>query len=178
MIILSWRPTTVHLVNPTFDQREYDTNRFNLTYRGVKHTGGDSIATASLFTRRISRDLKCSSIKLWRLSVSLRSLVSISQASANESEIRERPLTRRYRVARALYVIIHPRTLFPFHEVYVGFVFRDECGGGRTISLETYKDWTEIADKRNAEVSISISMLIPLYVSAKATRQRMRRMGM
>lgn len=134
----------MHLVNPTVDQREYDTNRFNTTYQGVKRTGEgggrDSIATASLFTRRISRDLKCSSIKLWRLSVSLRSPVSISQASANESEIRERPLTRRYRVARALYVTIHPRTLF--HEVHVGFVFRDECGGGRTISLETYKDWT------------------------------------
>ena len=72
-------------------------NRFNIS---KNETYGDSIATTtSLFTtRRISRDLKGSPIKLWRLSISSRSRVSISQPSANESEIRERPLA--YRVAR------------------------------------------------------------------------------
>lgn len=103
--------TMVHLANPTFahrfNQREYDdTNRFNSTYWRVKHTG-DSICESLFTTRRIPRDLKCYPIKLWRLSVSLQSPVSISQASTNESEIRERPLARRYRVARTLYVIIH-----------------------------------------------------------------------
>lgn len=53
----------------------------------------------------------------------------------------------------------------------MGFVFRDERGGGRTISSETYRDWTGNADKRNAEVSISISMLIPLYVPRKRYRR-------
>jgi len=28
----------------------------------------------------------------------------------------------------------------PFYEVHVSFVFRDERGGGRTLSLETYRD--------------------------------------
>lgn len=171
VIIPSWRSTREYLVNPTsahrFDQRDCaDTNRFNSTYRRMKHTGirlqlhrclqhGESLEIWSVLrlnsgVSAFPRDLAFPSHKLLRTkakSESVRLLIELRACDTSSYTEDFVPVLRGTR----------------------WFVFRDERGGGWIISFETRTETarTRIADKRNAQVSISISMLIPLYVPWK-----------